>query len=269
MLQGPSSCCGLMGCCGHTEAPSHPILASLCRRNRAARRGTARTILLTDNRKEKIKLTHSFSAVKALLVTTGNAQTQETPKPSDTGCLWAEGSSPGCHCPHIGGVSNLLGPMVLRRGWTLISSHFPNALADGSRGHGALSVSGHKRWAEKFRGEGKAGCRSHPLPWGGWSIPGQRHHPVCTSTGTLLGPGTVRDHLPQHLLVHNQGGTAGGLHSETPEAGTESAKPLMKRQRFSSAGVAALWPQVWESTGKDPTPGSCCQHQPTQLAPGA
>lgn len=125
-------------------------------------------------------------------MTTGNAQTQETPKPSNTGCLWAEGSSPGCHCPHIGGVSNLLGPMVLRRGWTLISSHFPNALADGSRGHGALSVSGHKRWAEKFRGEGKAGCRNHPLPWGG-----------CATTLSAPALGPSWDQAPSGTIYHS------------------------------------------------------------------
>lgn len=102
------------------------------------------------------------------------------------------------------------GPMVLRRGQTLISSHFLNALADGSGGDGAIPVSGQGwdraarglQWAGKFGGEGNAGCRqpsSALACWGGWQ---RVEHPwgvlppcLCTSTGTLLGPGTIRDRL--------------------------------------------------------------------------
>lgn len=68
---------------------------------------------------------------------------------------------------------------MLRRGRTLISSHFPNALADGSGGDIAFSVSSHG-WgratrgflrAEKFSGEGDAGYgkpSSAFAQWGSW-----------------------------------------------------------------------------------------------------
>lgn len=91
------------------------------------------------------------------------------------------------------------GPMVLRRGRTLISSHFLNALADGSGGDGAIPVSG-QGWDRATRGlhglrnsvvRATLGAGSHPLPWlageagSEWSIPGESYLPV---SAPALGP---------------------------------------------------------------------------------
>lgn len=92
---------------------------------------------------------------------------------------------------------------MLRRGWTLISSHFLNALADRSRGDGAISISGHG-WDRATRDglrnsvvKATLGAGSRPLPWlaGEAGASGAPLGSPSTSTGTLLEPGTTRDHI--------------------------------------------------------------------------
>lgn len=84
--------------------------------------------------------------------------------------------------------------MVLRRRWTLIGSHFLNALADGSGGDIAFSASSQGqgravRGLHRLRNsvvKATLGVESHPLP----SLTGR----LAASGASLGGPATLALH---------------------------------------------------------------------------
>lgn len=163
--------------------------------------------------------------------------------------------------------------MVLRRGWTLIGSHFLNALAGGSGGNIVFPKSSHRG--------GRAARCSHrlrnsvakvPLGAGSLCSPGSKRSilGVLPPQLCIWDPSGTRYHygpsLQRHLLVLNKGRgeLSGGLHPGAPKIGTELIKPLTKRQQFFSTSVPATQLRVQKSAVKRPTPESCWQCQPRQ-----